>query len=113
MAESSSASARPSSSASLIGHETRGVGYASRFRVSKDNLPPGWRAEKKSSKCTVWFDEKGNYYRSSLDVERALRERELLLPSDVSETETETGGETSEYEPSPVKRPRAASDVPV
>ena len=63
MAESSSASARLSSSASLIGHETRGVGYASRFRVSKDNLPPGWRAEKKSSKCTVWFDEKGNYYR--------------------------------------------------
>ena len=108
-----SASACPSSSASLIGHETHGVGYASRFRVSKDNLPPGWRAEKKSSKCTVWFDEKGTYYRSSLDVERALRERELLLPSDVSETETETGGETSEYEPSPVKRPRAASDVPV
>ena len=89
-------------------HQKRGIGYSSRFRVS-DNLPPGWRREQKSSKYTVWFDDLGNRYKSSVEVERALKERNLLSEASEDETATETGGETSEYEASPVKRPRTSS----
>ena len=91
-----------------VGHQTRGVGYSSRFRVTEDALPPGWRQERKGAKYTVWFDEKGNRYKSSSEVERAIRARGLVGVSE-EETETETGGETSEFEPSPVKKSR--SDV--
>ena len=91
--------------ASSLGHQTRGVGYSSRFRVTEDALPPGWRQERKGAKYTVWFDEKGNRYKSSSEVERAIR----ALGVSEEETETETGGETSEFEPSPVKKSR--SDV--
>ena len=55
-------------------HQKRGVGYSSRFRVS-DSLPPGWRREQKSSKYTVWYDDMGRRYKSSVEVERALKER--------------------------------------
>lgn len=34
-------------------HQHRGLGYSSRFCVSEDNLPTGWRCEKKSSKYAV------------------------------------------------------------
>ena len=77
-------------SASSLAHHTRGVGYSSRFRVTESALPPGWRQEKKSSKYTVWFDDKGNRYKSSSEVERATRERGFLGVSE-DETETETG----------------------
>ena len=90
----------------LAALQTRGVGYSSRFVVSKDRLPPGWRQERKGPKYTVWFDNKGNRYKSSTEVERAMRARGLVSED---ETETETGGETSEFEPSPVKKSR--SDV--
>lgn len=89
-------------------HQKRGVGYSSRFRVS-DSLPPGWRREQKSSKYTVWYDDMGRRYKSSVEVERALKERNLLSDASEDETATETGGETSEYEASPVKRPRTST----
>ena len=89
-------------------HTKRGVGYSSRFSVPKERLPPGWRQEQKSPKYTVWYDDKGNRYKSSVELERALREQGLLTDVSEVETETETGGETSEFEPSPVKKPRTA-----
>jgi len=87
-------------------HQKRGVGYSSRFRVSEIRLLPGWRREQRSPKYTVWFDDKGNRYKSSVEVERALREQGLLTDVSEVETETESGGETSEFEPSPVKKSR-------
>ena len=55
---------------------------------------------KVSPKCTVWYDNQGKRYRSSIEVQRAL-----ALSVDDTCTESETGEETaSEYEPSPVKR---------
>ena len=93
-------------------HEKRGLGYSSRFRVSATDLPPGWRMEKKSSKNTVWYDSDGTRYRSSIEVEEALRRASTQKLTLLSETETETGGETaSEYEPSPVKKPRSSLSV--
>ena len=91
-------------------HEKRGLRYT-HFRVSATDLPLGWRMEKKSSKNTVWCDSDCTRYQSSIEVEEALRWRafsqKLTL---LSETETVTGGETaSEYEPSPVKKPRSLS----
>ncbi len=43
-----------------------------------------------------------------MEVERALREQGLLTDVSEAETESQTGGETSEYELSPVKRPRTS-----
>ena len=60
-------------------HQKRGIGYSSRFRVS-NNLSPGWRQEQKSSKYIVWFDDLGNGYRSSVEVERALKETYFQRP---------------------------------
>ena len=54
----------------------------------------------------MWFDDQGKQYRSSNDVKLALIARGLLPDPATSETETETGGETSEYEASPVKQPK-------
>ena len=87
-------------------HELHGLGYGARFHVSQNDLPPGWRQEKKSPKFTVWYDEKGNRYKFSLDVLRALWEREQEVNASEGETGDESGGETSEYETSSVKRPR-------
>ena len=92
-------------------HEKRGIGYSSRFRVSEDRLPSGWRCEQKSPKYTVWYDDKGNRYKSSVEVEHAMREQGLVTDVSGEETETEYGGETSEFEPSPVKRPRTWTSV--
>ena len=78
--------------------------------MSEDDLPTGWRCEKKSSKYTVWYDDKGNRYKSSVAVKRALEDRQSEEESDDG-TVTETGGETSEFEPSPVKHPRIESVV--
>ena len=97
-------------------HELRGTGYASRFLISASDLPPGWRQERRSSKYTVWYDDKGRRYKSSHKVERALRELPVAncnVGNEPAEhqaegdtpTCTETGGETSEFEPSPAKRP--------
>ena len=96
-----------SSSSSKL-HQKRGVGYSSRFRVS-DDLPARCRREQKSSKYTIWYDDLGNRYKSSVEVERALKERRLLADTSDAETTAGTGGETSEYEPSPVKRPWTSS----
>ena len=106
MASLSQDTATLNSSSSKALHEKHGVGYSSRFHVTEGSLPPGWRQERKSSKYTVWYDAKGKRYKSSVEVEHALREQGLL--SDVTEVETETGGETSEFEPSPLKRPRTS-----
>lgn len=119
MAESSSCSTSADAAAVATNtvfsalHQKRGLGYGSRFQVTLDNLPPGWRCEKKSSKYTAWYDAQGKRYKSSVDVERALREQGFLHESGLSgdDTETETGGETSEYEPTPVKRPRKEADL--
>ena len=89
-------------------HQKRGVGYSSRFRIP-DSLPPGWRQEQKSLKYTVWYNDMGRRYKSSVEVERALKERNLLSDASEDETAMETGGETSEYEASPVKRPRTSN----
>ena len=88
-------------------NEKRGRGYSSRFRVSSESLPPGWRQVQKSPKYTVWYDDEGNRYKSSIKVEHALKSRGFITEE---ETESETGGETSEYEPSPIKKSRK-SDV--
>jgi len=103
-----SATEAGSSSVACTLHQQRGVGYSSRFRVSEDRLPPGWRRERKSSKYTVWYDDRGIRYKSSIEVERALKERGLLGVTSEEETETDIGGDTSEYEPSPVKKPRTS-----
>ena len=85
----------------------RGKGYGSRFKVSENELPAGWRCEQKSKKCTLWYDDKGTQYRSSIAVERELRKRRFIPASDEEATGIETGGETSsEYDPSPLKTPR-------
>ena len=76
--------------------------------MSEDDLPTGWRCEKKSSKYTVWYDDKGNRYKSSVAVKRALEDRQSEEESDDG-TVTETCGETSEFEPLPVKHPRIES----
>ena len=86
-------------------NEQRGSGLGSRMAVSSTDLPEGWRFERRSDKYCVWFDDRGNRYKSAKQVEAALRERGLLHSCIPSETETETDT-ASEYEPSPVKRPR-------
>jgi len=88
--------------------EKRGIRYSSRIRVSEDRLPSGWRCEQKSPKYTVWYDNKGNRYKSSVEVEHAIREQGLVADISGEEMETEYGGETLEFEPSPVKRPRTS-----
>lgn len=86
-------------------NELCGSGLGSRMAVSASNLPSGWRFERRSEKYCVWFDDQGKRYKSSKQVEAAMKERGLLaLPSE-TEAETDTG---SEYEPSPTKKPRAA-----
>ena len=114
MAESGSSAprsvaSRPDNAASTseAGHSFahhRPLGYSARFAISEERLPPGWRQEKKGPKYTVWYDDKGKRYKSSIEVVKALNLRGLLCG--VSDTETETGGETSEYEPSPIKMSR-------
>ena len=86
-------------------NELRGSGLGSRMAVSARNLPSGWRFERRSEKYCVWFDDQGKRYKSSRDVEAAMKERGLLVPPSETETETDTG---SEYEPSPTKKPREA-----
>ena len=49
---------------------------------------------------------RGQKQRSSSEVEHALRARGLISDTAISETEAETGGETSEYGSSPVKMPQ-------
>ena len=87
-------------------NQKRGVGYGARFNVAEGDLPPGWRCERRGPKYTVWYDNQGKVYRSSKEVEQALMTERLLGDPAPSETDTETGGETSEYEASPVKLPR-------
>ena len=92
-------------------HQLRGLGYASRFRISPEDLPPGWRQEKKSSRFTVWYDDKGTKYKSSVEVQRALQLRDLASDRDVQTaiesggTTTESGCESTEFEISPLKMP--------
>ena len=75
-------------------NEQRGSGVGSRLSASvSTDLPSGWRIEHQSPKSCVWFDDRGKryiyIYKSSKQVEAALRERGLhgFIPS---ETETET-----------------------
>ena len=91
-------------------NEQIGSGVGSRLSASiNTDLPSGWRIERQSAKSCVWFDDRGKQYKSSKQVEAALRERGLHgLPSE-TETETETA---SEYAPSPVKKPRTVSPPP-
>lgn len=73
--------------------------------MTASELPAGWSCERKSKKCTLWYDDKGIQYRSSIAVEQELRKRYLI--SEYEATGTETVGETaSEYDPSPVKTSR-------
>ena len=54
------------------------------------SVPSGWRIERQSAKSCVWFDDRRKRYKSSKQVEAALRERGLHgLPSE-TETETDT-----------------------
>ena len=76
-----------------------GRGVGSRLQIQQADLPDGWRMERASPKCCVWFDEKGRRYRTSREVVNALRKR------DISDRETESDLETvSEYNPSPLKK---------
>ena len=67
MASSSGPADTSSSSSVLALHVKRGMGNSSRFRVSENRLPPGWRREQKSSKYTVWYDDRGKRYKSSVE----------------------------------------------
>jgi len=83
---------------------SRGVGEGPQIPkgTAKDDLPAGWRYERRSEKYSVWYDDKGRRYKSSTEVQAELRKQGLLL-----ESETDTAEESlSEYEPSPVKKPR-------
>ena len=70
-------------------HQHRGLGYSSRFCVSEDDLPTGWRCEKKSSKYTVWYDDRGNRYKSSVAVKRALEDRVRRVTMERSQKQVE------------------------
>ena len=85
-------------------NKLRGTGQGSRMVVSVGDLPEGWRFERRSDKFCVWFDDRGNRYKSAAQVEVASRERDFLRSEMTSETETETSA--SEYELSPLKKPR-------
>ena len=79
----------------------RGEGFSSRFVVSTDDLPEGWRFES-AVKSSVWFDDQGRRYKSSKEIQVTSHERRLL--------ETDKGGsatdtDASEYAP-PVKQPK-------
>ena len=56
-------------------NEQRGSGLESRMAVSPSDLPEGWRFERHSGKCCIWYDDRGKKYRSSKEVLVALRER--------------------------------------
>lgn len=81
----------------------RGVGFGSRFLVSAEDLPEGWQIEKHSDKFCVWFDDQGRRYKSSKEVQVALRERKPLR---IDERGSGTDTDASEYAPSPVKQPK-------
>ena len=87
-------------------NELRGAGLGSRMLVPAIDLPDGWRFERRSDRYCVWFDDRGNRYKSVKEVEDALRDRGLMRRDLASETETETDT-GSEYEPSPIKIPRS------
>ena len=55
-------------------------------------------ATRQGSNYTVWYDDLGNRYTSSVEVEHALKEKNFLSEISEDETATETGGETSEYD---------------
>ena len=87
-------------------NDTRGKGVGSRLAVATSDLPDGWRLERRSAKSCVWIDDRGKRYKSSKDVEAAMQKRGLWKGAgyqSVTATETDTA---SEYEPSPVKKPR-------
>ena len=105
MAQSSSSSSANAANGKYSSmNQKRGVGYGARFSIAEGDLPPGWRCERRGPKYTVWYDDQGKLYRSSKEVEQALMTGLLCDPAP-SETDTETGGETSEYEASPMKLP--------
>ena len=81
----------------------RGEGFGSRFAVSMDDLPEGWQFEKRSEKFCVWFDDQERRYKSSKEVQVALRECRLL---ETDEGGSATDTDASEYAPSPVKWPK-------
>lgn len=58
-----------SSSVACRLHQECGVGYSFKFGVSEDRLPPGWWRERKSSKYTMWYDDRGSGNKSSIEVE--------------------------------------------
>ena len=61
-------------------HQRCGVDYASQFRVF-DHLPPGWWWERKSPEYSVWYSDREKQYKSSVKVERALKEKNCFQPS--------------------------------
>ena len=46
--------------------------------TAKDDLPVGWRYERRSKKYSVWYDDKGRRYKSSTEVQAELRKQGLL-----------------------------------
>lgn len=89
----------------------QGISYGSRFRVGHSNLPLGWHAEKRSDRCTVWYDVNGKQYKLSVEVQYALNGKwtvsvaNLAMEenSDESSDDNKTAAETSEGEPSLTK----------
>lgn len=84
-------------------NQARGAGTGSRMGISENDLPPGWEFRRISPKYCVWLDPHGRKYRSSVVVRAALRDQGFLTGS---ETELDTA---SEYEPSPLKRPKTTT----
>lgn len=61
--------------------------------VSPEALPDGWSFDKHSDKYCVWFDEQGKCYKSSKEMETALRKSGPLGTEEDSKTEAKA----SEY----------------
>ena len=57
----------------------RGSGLGARMHVLEDDLPDGWSFERKSERYCVWFDDQGRRYKSSKEVDAALREQGYRL----------------------------------
>lgn len=84
-------------------NQMRGAGAGSRMTISEDDLPAGWEFRRISPKYCVWLDPHGRKYKSSVAVRAALRDQGFLT---ASETEVDTA---SEYEPSPLKKPKTTT----
>ena len=76
-------------------NSSRGRGEGSRMSfTTESSLSEGWTFKRMSPKYCLWFNDHGKRYRSSLEVEAALREQGFLANSESD----------SDFEPSQLKK---------